>query len=124
MPSNKQEALADLMHWLICRSRGPQSYGLLSRIMRKREYQRVLEDLNLIHKIPLSILDPEFTENDIDFINWAVSSYVAKVGQEIDSRIAHNLIVVFDSVPETLRHKIRWAPPAWLREIACLDAIK
>lgn len=121
MPSNKQEALADLMHWLICLSRGPQSYGLISRIMRKRDYQRVLEDLYLIHKIPLSILYPDYTENDIDFINWAVSSYVAKVGQEIDSRIAHNLIAVFDSVPEALRHKIRWSPPVWLREIALTD---
>jgi hypothetical protein len=70
MPSIKQEALADLLHWLICLSRGPQSYGLLARILRKRDYDRVLEDLHLIHKIPLSILDADFTRNDVDFINW------------------------------------------------------
>jgi hypothetical protein len=70
MPSIKQEVLADLMHWLICLSRGPQSYGLLARILRKRDYDRVLEDLHLIHKIPLSILVADFTRNDVDFINW------------------------------------------------------
>jgi hypothetical protein len=118
MPSIKQEVLADLMHWLICLSRGPQSYGLLARILRKRDYDRVLEDLHLIHKIPLSILDADFTRNDVDFINWGVASYVAKVGRKIDSRIAGNLIAVFDSVPERLRSEIRWSPPDWLREIA------
>ena len=118
MPSTKQEALADLMHWLICLSRGPQSYGLLRRLFRKRDYERVLDDLYLIHKIPLSILDADFTRNDVDFINWGVSSYVAKVGRKIDSRTAGSLIAVFDSVPESLRHEIQWSPPSWLREIA------
>jgi hypothetical protein len=47
-----------------------------------------------------------------------VASYVAKVGRKIDSRIAGNLIAVFDSVPERLRSEIRWSPPDWLREIA------
>lgn len=122
MPSTKQEALADLMHWLICLSRGPQSYGLLARLLRKRDYERVLDDLYLIHKIPLSILDADFTRNDVDFINWGVSSYVAKVGRKIDSRIAGNLIAVFDSVPEALRQEVRWSPPDWLREIASMDA--
>lgn len=121
MPSTKQEALADLMHWLICLSRGPQSYGLLARLLRKRDYERVLDDLYLIHKIPLSILDADFTTNDVDFINWGVSSYVAKVGRKIDSRIAGNLIAVFDSVPEALRHEVKWSPPGWLREIASTD---
>ncbi len=122
MPSIKQEVLADLMHWLICLSRGPQSYGLLARILRKRDYDRVLEDLHLIHKIPLSILDADFTRNDVDFINWGGgASYVAKVGRKIDSRIAGNLIAVFDSVPERLRSEIRWSPPDWLREIALKD---
>jgi len=122
MPSTKQEALADLMHWLICLSRGPQSYGLFRRLVRWRDYERVLEDLYLIHKIPLSILDAEFTRNDIDFINWGVSSYVDKVGRRMDSRTAGNLIAVFDSVPVELRQEIRWSPPDWLREIARLGA--
>lgn len=121
MPSTKQEALADLMHWLICLSRGPQSYGLFRRLVRKRDYERVLDDLYLIHKIPLSILDAEFTRNDIDFINWGVSSYIAKVGRKIDSRIAGNLIAVFDSVPEALRPQVQWSPPGWLREIARIE---
>ena len=120
MPSTKQEALADLMHWLICLSRGPQSYGLLARLLRKRDFVRVLDDLYLIHKIPLSILDAEFTRNDIDFINWGVASYVAKVGRRIDPRTAGNLIAVFESVPEELRQEVRWSPPDWLREIAKL----
>jgi hypothetical protein len=118
MPSTKQEALADLMHWLICLSRGPQSYGLLQRLFRRRDYQRVLENLYLIHKIPFSILDSEFTRNDLDFINWGVSSYVAKVGHEIDSRTASCLISVFDAVPEELRDEVHWSPPDWLVAIA------
>ena len=68
MPSAKQEALADLMHWLICLSRGPQSYGWLGRLRGASDYDRVLDDLYLIHKIPLSILDADFTQNDIDFL--------------------------------------------------------
>lgn len=122
MPSTKQEALADLMHWLICVSRGPQSYGPLRRLTRKRHYERVLEDLYLIHKIPLSILEAEFTRNDIDFINFGVSSYVEKVGREIDQRTAGNLIAVFDCVPEKLRAEVHWYPPDWLREIAAAGA--
>jgi hypothetical protein len=118
MPSTKQEALADLMHWLICLSRGPQSYGLFRRLVRRRDYERVLENLYLIHKIPLSILEAEFTRNDIDFINWGMSSYVDKVGRSIDPRTAGNLIAVFDSVPGDLRQEVVWSPPDWLREIA------
>jgi hypothetical protein len=118
MPSTKQEALADLMHWLICLSRGPQSYGFFKRLFRRRDYQRVLDDLYLIHKIPLSILDSEFTRNDLDFLNWGVSSYVAKVGHGIDSRTASNLISVFDAVPDELQDEVRWSPPDWLVAIA------
>lgn len=121
MPSDKQEALADLMHWLICLDRGPQSYGPLGRLFGKRHYARAFEDLNLIHKIPLSILDPDFTQNDIDFINHGISTYVSKVGRGIDSRTAWNLIAVFDSVPEALRSEIRWLPPSWLRDLATGD---
>lgn len=82
----------------------------------------MLENLYLIHKIPLSILDAEFTRNDIDFINWGVSSYVDKVGRRIDPRTAGNLIAVFDCVPVELRQEVRWSPPDWLHEIARLGA--
>jgi hypothetical protein len=117
MPSEKQIALADLMHWVTCIARGPQTYGPLSRLIRKKAYDRVLADLYLIHKIPLSILDPDYTENDIMFINWGVKNYVMEIGDSIDPRVADNILRIVDGVPGNLRDRITWTVPDWLREL-------
>ena len=124
MSSQKQVALADLMHWIICIDRGPQSYGPLRRLFRGRAYKRVLADLYLIHKIPLSILDPDYTPNDIDFINFGIRSYVQEIGESICPRVGANLLDVVDGVPASMADQITWTVPDWLRTIVTESEMK
>jgi hypothetical protein len=119
MPSSKQLALADLSHWITCLSRGPQTYGVFERILKGRDYQDTLEYLNLIHRIPESILSEEYTDLDISFINEAIPRFLESVlRRRVDPRIAHNMVLVYDCVPPERKHEITFVLPDWLRELS------
>ena len=116
-PSRKQKILAELMHWLICLSRGAQSWRLRDRLLNGQSYRRAFDDLNLIHRIPHSILDSEYVENDISFINWGIGRYVSE-RKHLDSRTAWLLIEFVRGVPESLRSKLTWSPSPALSDLA------
>ena len=118
MPSPKQIAFADLMEWLVCIARGPQSYSPLRRLFAGRVFKRVYNDLYLIHRIPLSINNPEYTSNDISFINWAVKDYIEQLGENVDGRVAYNFVQICDGVPEELSGAVEYSLPEWTRKKA------
>ncbi|HRX87322.1 MAG TPA: hypothetical protein P5572_20035 [Phycisphaerae bacterium] len=112
MPSRKQKILAELMHVLICRVRGPQSRSGLFRLRHGRLFHQCFEHLNLIHRIPHSILTAEYTENDISFINWGIAQYVHRLGADISPLIAWLLAEFMAGVPAEWRGEVTYEPPA------------
>ncbi|MCB9853898.1 MAG: hypothetical protein H6819_12430 [Phycisphaerales bacterium] len=117
-PSRKQKILAELMEWLICVSRNPQSWTMWHRLRHGRRYHRAFDDLNLIHRIPHSILDAEYEDNDISFINWGISRYVADRNMSIDISVAWLLIEFVKDVPDDRRGELTWTPPQALFDLA------
>lgn len=81
-------------------------------------YRRAFQELNLIHRIPLSILEEGYVDNDISFINWGIESYVASPHSQMGSRVAWLLVEFIKEVPDGLRSKITWTAPDALLEYA------
>lgn len=120
MASRKQRILAELMHHIICCARGAQTGPALWRLRHGEAYRRAFEDLNLIHRIPHSIIIEEYTENDISFINWGIERYLKKREVELDSRTAWLLLEFVNGVPEAQQNGLTWKPSQALRERAGL----
>jgi hypothetical protein len=71
---------------------------------------------NLLHNMPASILDPEFGECDINFINIAIPVYLERAGEPPNRELLSLLIAFHDAVPSgSLRDRITWHPTKELR---------
>ena len=116
--SKKQKILLELMFWMVCHARNTQTMNLLRRLRYGREFRRAFDHLNLIHRIPLSILEREYTDNDISFINDGIRHYVEDRGAEIDGSTAWLLVEFVKSVPDARRAEVTWSPPEALRDLA------
>ena len=116
--SRKQKILLELMFWMVCYARNTQTMNLLRRLRYGREFRRAFDDLNLIHRIPHSILDRDYTDNDISFINYGIRHYVEDRGAEIDGRTAWLLVEFVRGVPDARRAEVTWRPPEALRDLA------
>ncbi|MEW6737778.1 MAG: hypothetical protein AB1489_41240 [Acidobacteriota bacterium] len=76
------------------------------------------EEANFLHNINLSILEPDFVENDINFINLAFPWYINTLGQKIVPQVARLMLEFYDLVPVTLRPSLTWHPTKEFREFA------
>ena len=86
------------------------------------EFRNVLEigfeQANFLHKVHLSILDPDYVKNDISFINWAFPDYLKRLGKVLDSATANLMLEFYENVPEHLRSELTWHPNADFRRLA------
>lgn len=120
MESLKQHIYCRLMHHGFVALRMQQSWAAdgswwwLFR-HRKQVFRQGYALANLLHNLHRSILEPEFGENDISFINQAIPAYLREVGSEIELPVVAQLVAFYDAVPEQLCERLTWHPGPELR---------
>jgi hypothetical protein len=68
----------------------------------------------LIHNLPNSIFEPEFTEHDIWFLNVQAKAYITGCDPELSPLYLEQrrrLKELFALVPDSLRGKLKWSGP-------------
>jgi hypothetical protein len=76
------------------------------------------EEANLLHHVHCSILEPEYVENDIGFINWGFRVYTERLGDRLSAETAALMVAFYEDVPDELRSRLKWQPSAELRALA------
>ncbi len=71
---------------------------------------------NLLHRIGETVVNPEFRETDISFINHAIPRFLANKYNHWDKRVLDLLVRVHDAVPDEISNRVTWQPPDSLRE--------
>jgi hypothetical protein len=65
---------------------------------------------NLLHNLSWTILEPNFVERDITFLNIAVPEFFLRVGNQAPDNLITTLVRLHDSVPEEMRSQLTWHP--------------
>ena len=78
------------------------------------------DQANFLHNVHQSILDPEFKEEDVWFINTAFRTLVERLGSWIPQKTAGLMIEFHDLVPPGLREKVTWEPDQELKRRAAV----
>ena len=73
---------------------------------------------NFLHRVPHSVLEPEFVDNDITFINFAFPGYISRLGTALPAGTARLMVELYDLVPDSLRPQLSWHPSPELRRLA------
>ena len=118
MPSKKQRILTELLYDRIIIARGLVPGTLWTRIRHGKACQWAWDELNFIHNIPFSLLEEEYTDNDIDFINFGIGYYLEGHLQKVSNHLAWLLIEFIEGVPENRKNEVTWTPPLLLYELA------
>ena len=122
MASRKQQILCELLHSGLVSLRLTCGMGeKLSwwSLLRNREIFRIgWEEANFLHNVPQSILEAEFLENDLGFINFDFPAHVKRLGTRLSRQKASLMIEFYDLVPQHLRGKVTWRPSEELKRFA------
>jgi len=126
--SRKQEIYRDILNWAL-----PSSRNCLSRFRQIRpiviltpEKQRWLQSeyevAEFVHNLYVSILEEDFTDHDIWFLNYQARSFFER---NDDARCTHYSLFayyiqeLFKVVPEVRKHELKWEGPkedySWAR---------
>jgi hypothetical protein len=81
------------------------------------------EQANFLHRVHLSILEPEYVGNDISFINWAFPVHIEWLGAKLGAKTAALMLEFYDGVPEALRPQLEWHPTAEFRQLAAQGSV-
>jgi hypothetical protein len=72
---------------------------------------------DLLHNLHHSILVPEFTDNDLGFVNHAIPVYIKQVRGNVDPHLAGLLLAFHEAVPPDQKHRLTWHPSDELRSL-------
>ena len=75
-----------------------------------RRSSRRQELAQLVHDLPVSILEPEFGDHDFWFLNVHARSFLQRCTG--DAMIRGKIAALFRLVPEDLRDKLEWQGPS------------
>jgi len=84
----------------------------------QREFEIGSEQANFLHNVHLSILEPEYLDNDITFVNFAFPCHIERLGDRLDSDTAALMLEFYEGVPEALRPRLSWHPGEAFRLLA------
>ena len=71
-------------------------------------------ELEFIHNIPVSILDAEFVEHDLWFLNHQAKTFFSNpLGKFSPNHKIYAALIttLFEEVPSELRHRLSWSGP-------------
>jgi len=107
--SRKQEIYRDLLRRLLPYLRTVSSL----RWWQSQRRKDLHDEAELIHNLPVSILEPKFIDHDIWFLNHQAKWYLENASKESLNYDANRtaIIELFSLVPEDMRVKLRWSGP-------------
>jgi hypothetical protein len=107
--SRKQEIYRDLLWRLLPYLRTVSSLRWWQTGRRKELHY----EAELIHNLPVSLLEPSFVDHDIGFLNAQAKWYLENASKNSPNYEANRaaIIELFSLVPEDLRAKLRWPGP-------------
>ena len=107
--SPKQQIYQEMLWWTLPHIRNAASGSWWHRIKNKS----LPHESELIHNLPVSMYDPEFTEHDVWFLNAQAQSYVKNCNETISPlypQQVERLKKLAQLVPEPLRERLLWRP--------------
>lgn len=108
--SRKQEIYQEMLFWAVPYIRNIQTHSFISKAFNKSCY----EEAELVHNIHVSILEPEFIDHDIHFLNYQARSYFEQAestGTPCFSAQCRLIAELFALVPVNMRGDLQWQGP-------------
>jgi hypothetical protein len=108
--SRKQEIYQELLFWAIPHIRNTQTQSMLAKAFDKSCY----EEVELVHNLQVSILEPEFLDHDIHFLNCQARNYTERAAQSNSPCYGAQCTLIeelINLVPEPMRNKLEWSGP-------------
>ena len=108
--SRKQELYLDIMEKLLPAVRNVQTHSAWQRF----KYGPLYLETELVHNLPRRLLTPEFTEQDVHWLNSQGRMYVlrGRAGKnEFYESIVADIGELFKLVPEQLKSHLIWKGP-------------
>ncbi len=122
MPSRKQMIYCQLLRWGILQLRmlcARGAWGTEEQVIVPRDaFKLGWEEANFLHRVHGSILEPEYVDNDITFINWAFPCHIQRFGDQLGAETARLMLEFYEGVPERLRSQLTWHPTPEFRQLA------
>jgi hypothetical protein len=122
MKSPKQDALCWLVGHGFCLLRAMQNAAATAStgwLLEHRDgFRHGFALADLLHRVHGSIVEPDFVENDITFINFAIPDYLRVVGAGVDPAVVKRFVLLYDAVPEATRGVLTWQPTEAHRQVA------
>lgn len=122
MPTRKQEIYCRLLYDGILELRmicSGGEWGTDEKVLAMREEFQYGNDLaNFLHRVPGSILEPGYVDNDITFINLAFPCHIERFGNRLGAETAALMLEFYEGVPDGLRAQLSWHPSAEFRSLA------
>jgi hypothetical protein len=122
--SRKQEIYKDILSWALPSARNCLSHFRRPRLIvllspKDQKWLRYHYELaECVHNLYVSLLEAEFTDHDIHFLNYQARSFFERHGKD-DPVYAYYIQELFKEVPEHMRGKLMWAGPeedySWAR---------
>ena len=118
--SRKQDIYNEILRFSILQIRMYAGSNGTAPVWRHWRQNRSIERINclcyLIHRIPLSLLDEEYTENDREFLDWGIPNCLSEMGEELMLPIRQGFVDFYDEAPEEWKPSLKWTPNFGLRE--------
>jgi hypothetical protein len=107
--SRKQEIYWDLLQRLLRYFRSVSALRWW-HVARRRELH---DEAELIHNLPVTLLEPAFVDHDIWFLNVQARWDLEHASQDSPNFEANESAIaeLFRLVPEDMRHRLRWPGP-------------
>jgi len=108
--SPKQEVYREMLWWTLPHLRDVAGWR---RWLRLRD-RSLHYETELIHNLPVSMFEPEFTDHDIWFLNWQAKAYYERCSAEKSAlypQQVERIARLFALVPDHLRSRLDWPGP-------------
>lgn len=112
--TRKQELYQDMLWWGLPWIWNVATWGWWRRWRGRLACKGAWCEAELIHNLPNSILEEEFTEHDICFLNHQARCYYEQCSSQLSplySAQMERLHELFSLVPPELRCKLEWPGP-------------
>lgn len=118
--SRKQEIYKEILSWALPSARNTLSWFRKVRlfVFLRPKLQRHLASqyavAEFVHNLYVSILDEEFTDHDIHFLNYQARIYYNRGDEDFDPHYYHfvrQIQELFAELPEIQREKLLWDGP-------------
>lgn len=109
-PSKKQELYLDILGFILPSMRNLYTWKRRWVIWKAGNF---LSELELVHNLPRLLINPEFEDRDIHWLNSQAKQFVSDCPKQraYYSGVCSDIKELFALVPNSLRNELRWDGP-------------